>query len=261
MARISLCLETILPEYTIHDRIKAAADAGYKAVEFWDPSACDISKFASVAASCAVRIVSCTLSEPRVYQLDQPAGPVIDNVKKSISIARELGCKNLIGLSSDIGGRLDSQKNILTDNLKRVADLAVQGGITLLLEPLNSLVDHKGCYLDSSLVGFEIVKCVNCPNVKLLYDIYHMQIMEGNLTDNISRNIGLIGHFHAAGVPGRHEPMDCEIDYQAILRRIDALGYAGHVGLEYWPAYDHRASVKDCLEYLSGAPAAAKGRP
>ena len=252
MTKISLCLETVYPELSLDDRIRKAADAGYKSVEFWDPSAVDIRKMAAAAAACDVKIVGCTLSEPRSYQLDRPSAPVLANVRKSIAIAKELGVVNLIGLSSDVQGRLDSQKNILIENLKRIADLAVAGEVTILLEPLNSLVDHRGCYLDSSLVGFEIVKCVDCPNIKLLYDIYHMQIMEGNLLANIAQNVDLIGHFHAAGVPGRHEPMLGETNYKYVLRQIDALGYERHVGLEYWPTYDNGRSIRDCLEFMQG---------
>jgi hydroxypyruvate isomerase len=252
MPKISLCLETVFPELALHDRVKKAADAGYKAVEFWDPSQADIRKMAKAAAAAGVAIAGCTLNEPRVYQLDRPAAPVLANIKKSIAIAGELGVRTLIGLSSDILGRPDCQKNILIENLKRAADLAVKAGVTIALEPLNSLVDHKGCYLDTSAVGFEIAKCVDCPNIKILYDVYHMQIMEGNLISNISANIDFVAHFHAAGVPGRNEPMDTEVNYKAVLKKIDALGYKGYVGLEYWPTYGHDKSIRDCLEYMKG---------
>jgi hydroxypyruvate isomerase len=250
MPNISLCLETVFTELPLHDRIKKAADAGYKAVEFWDPSGVDCKKMAAAAAAAHISIVGCTLSEPRVYQLDRQSGPVVANVKKSINIAKELGCLTLIGLSSDLEGRMDSQKNIIIENLKRVADIAVLEGITIVLEPLNSLVDHKGCYLDTSTVGFEIIKCVDCPNIKLLYDIYHMQIMEGNIIANITPNIGLVGHFHSACVPGRNEPMFGEVNYRIVLDKIDELGYSRYVGLEYWPTYDHEKSIKDCLLYM-----------
>ncbi|HBP38299.1 MAG TPA: hydroxypyruvate isomerase [Clostridiales bacterium] len=252
MPKISLCLETVFPELKLADRIRKAADAGFQAVEFWDPSSADLSGIAAAAAACNVAIVGCTLSEPRVYQMDRQAGPVVANVRKSVAIARELGCPTLIGLSSDLEGHRDSQKNILIENLKRVADIVAQAGVTLVLEPLNSLVDHKGCYLDSAMVGFEIVKCVDCPNIKLLFDIYHMQIMEGNLVTNITPNIGLVGHFHTAGVPGRHEPYPCEVNYPFIMKKIDELGYQRYVGLEYWPTYDHARSIRDSRLYLSG---------
>ena len=122
--------------------------------------------------------------------------------------------------------------------------------MTVNLEALNSLVDHKGYYLDSSAVGFEIVKCVGCDNIKLLYDIYHMQIMEGNIIENITRNIDLIGHIHAAGVPGRHEPHLGENDYRFILKAVEKAGYKGFFGLEYFPSYDSRQSLADVKKYL-----------
>lgn len=251
MPKISLCIETVFPELPLYDRIKKAADVGYKAVEFWDPSGVDVKKIASAAAANNVAIIGCTLSEPRVYHLDRQSAPVIANVKKSIGIAHELGLTTLIGLSSDLEGKRDSPKNILIENLKRVADIATTAGVTIVLEPLNSLVDHKGCYLDSSMVGFEIVKCVDCPNVKILYDIYHMQIMEGNIIANITPNIDLVGHFHAAGVPGRNEPMNGETNYKVVLKKIDDLDYNRYVGLEYWPTYENSKSIADCLEHMS----------
>ncbi|MDW7656712.1 MAG: TIM barrel protein [Bacillota bacterium] len=251
MIQLSLCLETVFPEKTFADRIRLAAEAGYKNVEFWDPSDKDLEQFAAVAAANNVRFAACTLNEPRNFQLDRSAGPVIANVRRSIDMARSIGCSTMIGLSSDISSRADTQKNILVENLKRVADLLVQADMTLVLEPLNSFVDHKGYYLDSSATAFEIAKCVNCPNIKVLYDIYHMQIMEGNIVANMTENLEWIGHVHTAGVPGRHEPIDNEVNYPYVLKKIDAQGYKGYVGLEYWPTIDHKQSITDCLTFLS----------
>jgi hydroxypyruvate isomerase len=252
MPNVSLCLEPVFTGIKMADRVERAAEAGYKAVEFWDPATADLTGFSSAIARNGMVLAACTLSEPRVYPLDRQAGPVIANVRKSVDIARELGCRTLIGLSSDLEGHRDSQKNILIENLKRVAEIVEKNGVTLVLEPLNSLVDHKGYYLDSAIIGFEIVKCVDCPNIKLLFDIYHMQIMEGNLTATITSNIGLIGHFHVAGVPGRNEPANCEINYNFLMNRIDKLGYTNYVGLEYWPTYDHARSILDSRLCLSG---------
>jgi hydroxypyruvate isomerase len=251
MVKISLCIEPVLPEYPMEDRIRIAAEAGFKAVEFWEPAGKDLARLASAAAASRIRIVACTLNESGANKLDQSASQVVANMHRSIAKAQELGCPTLIGLSGNWAGRLDAQKNILIENLKRVADMLVKAGITLVMEPLNSLIDHKGYYLDSSTVGFEIVKCVDCPNVRILYDVYHMQIMEGNLLRNITDNIDRIGHFHTAGVPGRHEPMQGEINYPNVVKGIDDLGYDRYIGLEYWPTYDHRQSIADCLAYMS----------
>ena len=252
MINLSLCIEPLFKAYAMADRIKLAADAGYKAVEFWDPSGKDLQQMASVAVSNNVQFAACTLSEPRKFPLDKSSDLVTENVRRSIEIAQEIDCPTMIGLSSDISGRSDSQKNILIENLKRIADLLVKADKTLIIEALNSLVNHKGYYLDNSAVAFEIVKCVNCPNIKVLYDVYHMQIMEGNLVSNITEHIEWIGHFHTAGVPGRHEPINNEIDYPYIMKQIRLLEYKHYVGLEYWPTYDERESIEDSYRHLSG---------
>ena len=252
MNKISLCLEPMFTEHPFEERIRMAAEAGFKAVEFWDPSAKNLAGVAAASAASGVDIVACCLSQASANRMDRSPAAVIENVRTSIAMAQEVGCPTLIALAGDVNGRQDSQKNILIENLKRVSDMLVKAGMTLVLEPLNSLVNHKGYYLDSSPLGFEIVKCVDCPNVRLLFDIYHMQVMEGNLLRNITENIEWIGHFHTAGVPGRHEPIAGEIQYPYIMKQIDALGYDRFVGLEYWPTYDHRQSARDCLAHLQG---------
>jgi hydroxypyruvate isomerase len=98
------------------------------------------------------------------------------------------------------------------------------------------------------------VRAIASPNLRLLYDVYHMQIMEGSVIANIEENIDVIGHFHSAGVPGRHELMDGELNYQNIVRRIEAAGYTGAFGLEYSPALtDHAGSLRATRRYLDGA--------
>jgi hydroxypyruvate isomerase len=120
-----------------------------------------------------------------------------------------------------------------------------------LLEPLNTHVDHAGYYLDSSVEGAELVRAINSPHLRLLYDVYHMQIMEGNVIANIEKNLDLIGHFHSAGVPGRGELFMGELNYPQILQRIAARGYKGRFGLEYFPKMkDNLASLKQVRAYL-----------
>jgi hydroxypyruvate isomerase len=116
--------------------------------------------------------------------------------------------------------------------------------MTLLLEPLNSVVDHVGYFLDSAKLALQVVRDVGSPNLKLLYDIYHMQIMEGNIVQTISENIQSIGHVHCAGVPGRHELYLGELNYQNIFDKIDELNYEGYVGLEYFPTMKSEESLE-----------------
>jgi len=114
----------------------------------------------------------------------------------------------------------------------------------LVLEPLNVYVDHVGYYLYSSQEGFDIVEAVGSKNVKLLFDLYHQQIMEGNLIRNSTNNIYKIGHFHAAGSPGRHELYIGEVNYPEVFKAIDEAGYRGYVGFEYFPVEESTKGIK-----------------
>lgn len=250
MTKFSLCIEPILTGMDFYDRIKAAAEIGFDAIEFWEPAGRDTAKIGRLAAENNIKVAICCVKNAWNIRMNRPADEVVKNVTESVSIAKEMGCNSLIALSGDVEGKTDSQKNILIENLKRVADVAVKENVTINIEALNSLVDHKGYYLDSSYVGFEIMKSVGCDNVKLLYDIYHMQIMEGNIIENTTRNINFIGHFHSAGVPGRHEHFSGESHYGNILKAIEATGYDRFFGLEYWPVCDNKQSLADVLKYL-----------
>jgi len=250
MTKLSLCIEPVLTELDFYDRIPVAAELGFDAIEFWAPEGRDLARIARLASQNSLAVSICCVKDAWATRMNAPASKVVAKISESMKIAKDMGCKALIALAGDIEGRADSQKNILIENLRRVAETAAKEEVMLTLEVLNSLVDHKGYYLDSSAIGFEIVKTVGCDFIKLLYDIYHMQIMEGNVIETISRNMPFIGHFHSAGVPGRHELFNGENDYRNILKAIEAAGYEGFFGLEYWPTYDHRQSLKDVLSYL-----------
>ena len=131
-----------------------------------------------------------------------------------------------------------------------IYEIAEKAGVTIVLEALNSMYDHKGYYLNSAYKGFEIMKAVDSPNIKLLFDCYHMQLMEGNLVNNITVNAGYIGHFHSAGVPGRHELQLGETNYPRVIRAAEEAGYDRYFGFEYWPTYDNEQSVRDILAYV-----------
>ncbi len=251
MIKKSLCIEPVLTDLDFYDRIKVAAEIGFDAIEFWDPVGKDVSKIGSIAAQNNISVATCCAKNAWVKRMNFPGSVVVENISDSIKLAKEMGCNSLIVLAGDVEGKADSQKNILIENLKRVADIAVKENVTINVEALNSLVDHKGYYLDSSYIGFEIMKSVGCDNIKLLYDVYHMQIMEGNIIENIRKNIQFIGHFHSAGVPGRHEHFNGENDYKNILKVIGETDYDKYFGLEYWPTYDHKKSLKDVMEYLN----------
>jgi hydroxypyruvate isomerase len=250
MAKFSLCIEPVFPELDFYDRIAAAAELGCDAIEFWDPAGRDPARIGKLAAQHGVSVAICCVNNAWANRTNGPVSQLLPNLVESAHIVKDMGCHSLIALSGDVDAQGAGQKQVLIDNLKRLAETAERENVTLCVEALNSYVDHKGYYLDSARTGFEIMKAVGSPRVKLLYDVYHMQIMEGNLIQTITENIADIGHFHSAGVPGRHELFSGEIQYPPVIKAIDAAGYQGFFGMEYWPTYDHRKSVKDVLAYI-----------
>jgi hydroxypyruvate isomerase len=184
------------------------------------------------------------------HPVEAPDGAFVGAVRRSLDIAAALHCPSLLALTGPAKGDPAVQTAALIENLKRAAEVVEPLGITLCVEALNTLVDHAGYFLNSSRLGFEVVGAAGSPRVKLLYDVYHMQIMEGNIIATIGKNIAGVGHFHSAGVPGRHELSTGELDYCNIVKAVDAAGYQGYFGLEYWPTYDQRQSLIDTLKYL-----------
>ncbi len=174
--------------------------------------------------------------------INDPANhPEIErNLRQLIKQAAEAGAPNVIVMAGDRKGISDEQG---LDNcvlfLNKVKAAAEDQGVTLCMELLNSKVNHPGYMCDRTAWGVEVCKRVGSPRVKLLYDIYHMQIMEGDIIRTIRDNIQYIGHFHTAGNPGRHEFDETqELNYPPICRAIADLGFQGYLAHEYTPTKD-----------------------
>ncbi len=164
----------------------------------------------------------------------------------NLELAVKWGIPNLICFSGNRQG-LDDQKGIeiTADGLSRVAKEAEQAGVNLVLELLNSKVDHQDYQCDHTSWGVAVCERVNSPRVKLLYDIYHMQIMEGDLIRTIGQQHAHFGHYHTAGNPGRHDLDQAqELNYPAIVRAIRATGYQGFVGQEFIPQGEPLAALR-----------------
>ena len=161
-------------------------------------------------------------------------------MREAIKAAAAAGAPNVIVLAGDRKGLTDEEglanSVLFLNNIKGVAE---EQGVTLCTELLNSKVNHPGYMCDHTAWGVELCKRVNSPRVKLLYDIYHMQIMGGDIIRTIRQNIQYIGHFHTAGNPGRHEFDDTqEMNYNGICKAIADLGYQGYLSHEYTPTKD-----------------------
>jgi hydroxypyruvate isomerase len=169
--------------------------------------------------------------------------------RELIDQAAASGVPNIIALSGNRRGMSDEEG---AENcalfLNRVKAQAEDKGVTICLELLNSKVDHPDYQCDSTAWGVDVMKRVNSPRVKLLYDIYHMQIMEGDVIRTIRDNIQYIGHFHTAGNPGRHEiDLSQELNYRAIAQAIVDAGFAGYLAHEYSPVGDPLKSLEEAI--------------
>ncbi len=167
-----------------------------------------------------------------------------------IPAAAEAGIPHVITFSGNRGGLTDAEGlDHCAAGLERILPLAEEHQVVLVMELLNSKVDHPDYQCDHTAWGVALCEKLDSPSVKLLYDIYHMQVMEGDVISTISRNIDHIAHFHTAGVPGRHELDDSqELNYPAIARAVAATGFTGFVGHEFVPlAADPFLSLADAV--------------
>ncbi len=171
-------------------------------------------------------------------------------INAKLELAQQWEIPALIVFSGNRNGLPDDEgMEITAEGLQRVARAAEDAGVTLVLELLNSKVNHPDYQCDRTEWGVAVCKAVNSPRVKLLYDIYHMQIMEGDVIRTIRDNIDYIGHFHTAGNPGRNELDDNqELYYPAICRAIAATGYDGYVGQEFSPVGDPLAGLEQAYK-------------
>jgi hydroxypyruvate isomerase len=176
---------------------------------------------------------------------------LIKNYTEHIDLVSKAGFKNLFCASGNRRG-MDDETGLKTcvEGLKQIIGLAEQKGVVIVMELLNSKIDHKDYMCDRTYWGVELCKRIASPNFKLLYDIYHMQIDEGDVIRTIRDYNTYIGHYHTAGVPGRHEIDETqELYYPAIMKAIKDTGFSGYVAQEFIPlAKDKLASLKKAVE-------------
>jgi len=260
MVKLSACIEMIFSEEPdFAARIGKVATLGIPAIEFWSWAGKDLDRIRQESDRHGVKIAAMCVDYSPEFPDQWPRGVMVDpqhqqvwqsGVRASLEAARGIGCASLIATVGNSQPHLSDEQQIgsIVTNLTAVAPLAEQAGVTIVIEPLNIYVDHKGYFLWSSSLAFDIVRRVGSPRVKVLFDCYHQQIMEGNLIANIRKNIDLIGHFHSADVPGRHEFGTGELNYANIMKAIGQTGYDGYFGMEYKPAKPSAETLLPALE-------------
>ena len=242
--RFSANVSILFKEAPFLERFRRARNAGFSAVEFWWPSGVDLGQVEAAIKDADLHVALFNFYAGEMAAgdrglLSDPARQeqFRENVPLALEMARNLGCSRLNALA---GHRLESmgleeQLELAGENLAWAADLAAEYGIEVLVEALNTF--ENGPYLlYTTGEAARFVESVGRANVKLQYDVYHMQRMEGNLTVNLREHIGEIAHVQVADSPGRGEPGTGEIHYPYVLGVLEELGYDGYVGLEYNPA-------------------------
>lgn len=251
--RLSVCIDMIMTDIPFLERMERVKRLGYPAFEFWEWKNKDVDAIIRKKNELGLEIATIMGSGWKQLFTDEARKTFVSNIQASVSAAKRLGSKTLIVTTGSEDKQMprSEQHAGYVAALKAAAPFAEQAGVTLILEPLNTKVDHPGYFLHTAKEGFEILEEVGSPAVKMLFDIYHHQIMEGNVIQDITKNISHIAHFHVADVPGRHEPGSGEINYANVFRAIAATGYQGFVGLEFKPSRNAEDSLREVLRLAS----------
>lgn len=244
MPKFCANLTLLFNEVPFMDRFRAASQAGFSGVEYLFPYDHDKDEIAEALHACRLQQVLHNLpagnwngGERGIGCHPDRVGEFQDGVGAAIEYATRLGCKQLNCLAGLVpqGVAADRLRATFIANLKFAALKLKEHGIRLLIEPINTR-DMPGFYLTHTAQAVDIIREVGSDNLYLQYDIYHMQVMEGNLAPTIEKHLPQIAHMQLADNPGRHEPGTGEINYPFLFSFIDRIGYTGWIGCEYKPA-------------------------
>ena len=246
--RLCVPIPCFFGKYDFCDAIKMVRELGYDCAETYKWQGLDLDKVRGTCEENGVELLSMCTTE---FRMTTPENRKLwlEGLKESCAAAKKVGASRLITqVGQDTGAPREEQHASIVAGLKAGAPILEEYGITVMIEPLNTYVNHPGYYLWSAVEAFDIVREVESPCVKVIFDIYHQQVMEGNIIPNIVNNLDLIAHLHGAGHPGRHEMQDGENDYKNIIKAVDAAGDTGALGLEYIPLLDPIESLKRAKE-------------
>lgn len=256
MYELSACLETLFAEQgrPVADRVRAAAAAGLTGIEFWHWRDKDLPTLTTAIEETGIAVTSFVSDPPG--RLVDPAthADFLTGLADSCALANRLGARCLVVLAGDAlpDESRDGQRAAVVTALRKAASIAADHGLVLVLEPLNTLIEHPGHFLDSTRDALSIIQEVDHPAVCLLYDLYHSAVMGEDAAEVLAGNIRYVSHVQIADVPGRGEPGSGTLDWAQQIATLAALGYRGRIGLEYVPTRDSVASLSH-IRTITGA--------
>ncbi|MBM3773734.1 MAG: TIM barrel protein [Acidobacteria bacterium] len=265
MFQLSLCAEVFFAKLPFPQRVQEINRRGFLA-EFWTWPRYPMEALAADPQA-RISIFGGTLAGSMMHPDGVEA--FLEGVEQSAVVAKSIRCRNLILLTGELGSRGEMRHQVAEHpatrwitayrTLCRVAELAEKHGLTFSLEHLNAKVDHAGYPLPRPADAAALIRQVGSPRIKLLLDIYHAQVEQGNVIQAIRDSHDLIGHVHVADVPGRHEPGTGELHYGRVAQALREVGYQGVVGMEAWPEGDEEEAIERFRETFSEKPRAARG--
>ncbi|OCG00350.1 hydroxypyruvate isomerase family protein [Gilliamella sp. wkB112] len=256
----SACIDAMYTELPFIERIVAAKKDGFEYIEFWGWPDKNIDEIKKIVQEVNIGISGFN-GDAELSLIDpEQKKDYLAYLSASIEVAKKLGSKAITIHSNGLGDQgivIDDYINLSTtvktcamfDTLLTCAELAEKNNIQMNLEPLNIKHDHVGNYLATTKMAAEMTRLINSPKLKVLYDIYHMQINEGDICVNLSEFIDQIGHIHVADNPGRHEPGTGEINYKFVFEYLEKIGYKGIIGYELFPETTTAKAVKAIMSY------------
>jgi len=259
VAKLAANLSMLFPELPFLERFAAAAKAGFRGVEYQYPYDWQPADIGAAARDARVEVVLHNMPPGDAQRGERGTACLPgreqrfrDDLERAIEYARVVRCPSLHLLAgvAPQGADRAALHATFVSNLKQAARRLAREGMRALIEPLSERT-VANCFLRSSAQAAQVLDDVGADNVLIQYDLFHMQIMEGNLAATIARLLPRIGHLQIADVPGRDEPGNGEINFDFLLRHIDALGYSGWVGCEYNPRGDTLEGLKWARPYLS----------
>lgn len=256
----SACIEPMYSEIPFLERFQAAKNDGFEFVEFWGWTDKDLDAVKAAAEKAGIGISG--FNGDADFSLIDPThkAQYLAFLKQSVAAAQKIGAKSVTIHSNALGdgGIVVNHYTELSETVKlcsmydmllECARIAEESGIAMNLEPLNITTDHVGNYLATTQMAAEMTRLIGSPMLKVLYDVYHMQLNEGSICDNIVKYGDQFGHIHVADAPGRHEPGTGEINYHNVFACLESIGYTGRVGFELMPKTTTAEAVKAIMSY------------
>lgn len=255
------CIDTLFTELPWRERFQAAGQSGFTHVEFWDWRGKDLNETKRAAEAAGIGISG--FNGDADYSLVDPSHKrfYLDDLQRSMEAAKKIGAQsvtihsNALGEGGVVKNHYDELSHTVKlcsmfDMLTACVQIAEEYDVRMNLEALNTVTDHAGNFLRYSRDAAEVTRLIGSPLLKILFDVYHMQLNEGCLCENLTYCADQLGHIHIADAPGRHEPGTGEINYKKVIAHLKNIGYTGLLGYELFPEKDTETAVKAIMREM-----------